>query len=549
MTLVLLAVLFLIVYSWLYYGPVPKFTSPDETANYYFITHFANNSSLEVPVSTDSDIGKLITPRSMIVRDGYLVPGSFLGMILIYGLVAKIIGIKLILFATPLLSVVAVIFFYFLMKKIFSKFIAFISSLLLFVLPPFWYYSSRGMFHNIIFVDFLIIALYFLVCALTAQSHNKQWAMVSLAGLFIGLALITRTSEILWVGLVIVVIAVFSDKKIFILQWLTFTIIVMALFVPIIMLNHQLYGSFFTFAYSPSTISEGPVIGPAAAATNTTLFLKIRQLIIPFGIDIPRAADMAGNYLVKLLPWFSIGFICMLAWLVRKLVMRILVKYQFINAQSNGPFTRAQVLYAWFFVVVTLWLVLYYGAYTFHEYIDKSRIILGSSYLRYWLPIYVFSLPLIVLALENLGQLFTRKHWRVLITLGYITLFTLFSVASTLQDPLQGLHQLKKNIRNEQLIAETVFQETHVQSIIISGFADKVFFPERRVVVSLPSTPGNMSSAAHQLLDISDVFLYYNPLDSQTASMMEILSKQGFRFEKISTFSDDGTALYRVWST
>jgi len=82
------------------------------------------------------------------------------------------------------------------------------------------------MFHNVLFVSLLIIGLYFIVLAATRlRSKNKflelkfwrmnwlNFTLTALGGLFIGGALITRTSEIIWLAPVLFILWLFNIKK------------------------------------------------------------------------------------------------------------------------------------------------------------------------------------------------------------------------------------------------------------------------------------------------------------------------------------------------
>ena len=93
-------------------------------------------------------------------------PVSFLGMMLSYGTIAKIFSWKVIPYLTPLIGALGIVFYYLLIAKIFDKRNAFLSALVLFSLPVRFYYSARSMFHNVPFVSFLIIGLYFSMLAI-----------------------------------------------------------------------------------------------------------------------------------------------------------------------------------------------------------------------------------------------------------------------------------------------------------------------------------------------------------------------------------------------
>ncbi|MBU0597471.1 glycosyltransferase family 39 protein, partial [Patescibacteria group bacterium] len=276
-----LGIIFFVVYAWQYYGLDTLFTSPDETANYFFIELFANQGQLSYEEPLNVDVNNVIKPRSMGVNGDNVVPGSFLGIILLYGLIAKIFGLKIVLYLTPLFSVISVIFFYLLIKEVFNKKVAFVSSVFLFFLPPFWYYSARGMFHNALFISLLIIGCYFIVKSIkNSNATVKAISNYFLAGLFVGLALITRTSETIWIFVVTILLFSFFRKNI---KWyfpVIFFVVIMLVFSPILFLNNQLYGSPFSFSYSSQTIDSSSL----QTFTQSSLE-KFKQLIWPFNFD------------------------------------------------------------------------------------------------------------------------------------------------------------------------------------------------------------------------------------------------------------------------
>src|SRR3989338_5706310 len=107
-----LAAIFAAIYSWLSFVSGPPvggriFNSPDETANFYFTKLFAESGQLAVENPLPVDLG----PRAMRAEGGRLSPGIFLGIILLYGAIAKVFGSWIIIYLTPLFSFFGVLFF------------------------------------------------------------------------------------------------------------------------------------------------------------------------------------------------------------------------------------------------------------------------------------------------------------------------------------------------------------------------------------------------------------------------------------------------------
>jgi len=548
------SLIFLFVYSWLYSGQQAKFTSPDETANYYFIKLFTEKNQLRTYEPLNEIADGNIRPRSIGFFNGYTVPGSFLGIILIYGIIAKIFGSWIVLYLTPLFSIVGVLFFYLLIKEIFGKKIAFISSLLLFVLPPFWYYNSRGMFHNVLFVDLLIVGLYFLIKAVFKSATSEKRPVfanatagrhatslnILIAGFFIGLALITRTSEITWISIMLLVLFVINWRKIGWRNTIIFLGIIVLLFIPIFYLNNLLYNSPSAFTYSKESIDT-----TSLETISQTLFLKFRQIILPFGINFNQICQSAYQYIIIIFPWFFILFVFSFIWFFKKIILIWLNKI-FPEIKINYRLEYKQKTYLWLYGFMALWLITYYGSYEFYEYIDKTKIILGSSYLRYWLPIYIFSLPFVALTILRIKYFFQSKILRYIISPAIILLFVFFSINVVLLNPLQGIVKLKSYIKNNIEKKEIIIKKTEPDSVIIAGFADKIFFPERKVIVNLPNDNNKMNDILVKLKDKVSVYYFFNPLDENSQKNIEDIKNLGIVLNQVQIFTKDNEVLYRL---
>jgi len=539
--LAIIGLFFLFVYSWLFISQERKFTSPDETANYYFIKLFAEKSQLRFYEPLNEIADEIIRPRSMGFFNGYTVPGSFLGMILIYGIIAKIFGSWIILYLTPLFSIIVVLFFNLLIKEIFCKRIAFISALLLFVLPPFWYYSSRGMFHNVLFIDLLIIGFYFLIKALNFELKvKKKWLLFLLGGLFIGLSLITRTSEITLVGIILFILFIINWSRVGWRNLLIFLGIVFIIFLPIFFLNNYLYGSPLAFAYSKESIDTSSL-----ETVSQTFFLKLRQIILPFGINFNQISQSVYQYIIIIFPWFSILLIIGFLWSLRNIVVIWLNKI-LPEIKISFKLDNKQKTYLWLYGFMALWLIVYYGSWEFYEYIDKTKIILGSSYLRYWLPIYIFGLPFVALTILRIKYFFQSKILRYITSPVIILLFVFFSVNIILLDPLQGLIKLKNYNQENIKIGKIIIQKTAVNSVIISNFSDKIFFPERKVMVNLPSDKLKQKQLLTKLMNQILVYYFYNPLDENSQNTIDSIKSSGIKLNIIKEFTKDNEVLYRL---
>src|SRR3989344_6320928 len=111
----LMAIAFLIVVWWLPATTTQIFNSPDEMANFYFAKNVAINNSLSVREPINNDLGNRVYPRSIAASNGALRPLSFIGLPVIYGILAKVLSVRAIPFFTGFIGAAAGLIFYLLL--------------------------------------------------------------------------------------------------------------------------------------------------------------------------------------------------------------------------------------------------------------------------------------------------------------------------------------------------------------------------------------------------------------------------------------------------
>ena len=444
-SLSILAGIFFFVYAFLAistWNENLKFNSPDETANYFFAKRFSETGKIAYFEPLNLEVGDIIHPRSTQSMDGKTAPTSFLGIILLYGFIAKIFGVWIIPFLTPLLVAVGVLFFYKLIKKIFDKNIAFFSSLLLFFCPAFWYYSEKSMYHNIGFAVFLIIGFYF---------FSAKTAAVS--GLFFGLAIAFRSSEIFLLAIVFLTLLFFYKKDIKLKKVALFLAGLILPLLPILYFNSQLYGNPLISGYTANI--QGAENGAAS------VFSAMIKLFFPFGFYPLKALANFYNYFIKLF-WFLA-------------IPSILGFFIFLKNRK----TEIQKIYLLLYSLISVWLIFYYGSWQIKDNISVSDIIIGNSYVRYWILIYIFILPFLTVFLKKLYN--QKKRFFVF---ALISVYLVFSINAVMIQGEESILSVRKNILSYQKTADEVFALTEKEAIIITVYGDKIFFPQRRVVRS-----------------------------------------------------------------
>jgi hypothetical protein len=464
--LVFLGIIFFFIYSFLIFGnSASKFTWPDETANYFFIKNYIEHSNFSVAEPLNEIANDLIKPRSFNVHNHNLVPGSFLGMLLIYGLIGKIVGISLIKFLTPLLAVLAGLFFYKILLKIFEPKIAFISALLFYLNPAWWYYANLSMLPNIAFLTFILVGLYFLL-KIDKEKKQKNWLLVILSAFFIGLALIIRTNEFLWILGILIFLAIFYFKKIKWQHIIIFLIINILVFLPIFYYNQQTFGSYLSFGYlrfenGPTLISQLP--SEFKVSNNDTLnFIKF--IVLPFGFQAKTILKNFYNYYFILFWWLLLGavlggFICI-----------------------KNFHEKKQGVYFLLCFIISLYLLIYYGSWNFADPLTLALNKIGISYVRYFLPIYILSLPFVAIFLSTLTSFFQNQKIKVIIGLFFALIFLGFSINIVYLSGYDNLIKIKQSIKEYTEMNGQVVGLTEKEAVIISSRSDKILFPERKVI-------------------------------------------------------------------
>lgn len=544
--LILAAVFFVLTSSFNYLTQTDdyiKWTSPDESANYFFARRFSEGLDIahfdEAAIIGDN----MVMPRSFRSDFGWLKPVSFLGIILLYGSLGSIFGSAVIPFLTPLFAAFGIIIFYLLISKIFSRKIGVISAFLLAFFPVYIYYTVRSMFHNVLFVVLVLTAAYFLVLAAkqkkkkkiqrTEKEENKEeevkekkprfftfklkpeeWLKLLysfLAGLFLGLGIITRTSELVWLAPALFLAWIFYFKrynftKIILILGGIFLAIIPNLYYNQLLYSSPLYGGYNEMNQSIDDISQAGsgIVKSVVKGQNIGVYVKsIYHNIFYFGFNRNQSLEMAQHYIWEMFPWLSLlfllGTILIFGSLLRKWRFKYLVYFSLL-------------------LLISTILIFYYGSWIFNDNPNPNHYTIGNSYTRYWLPIYLMMIPIVALFITRFSkalQHFFKGELKVLgkrVAQAFIISMLIFFSAWGLNFVLFGseeglIHLYYNNLREKQYVEE-IFNLTEREAVIITKYYDKFIFPERRVIVgSLPNA--EILKASQKLINYYPVY-YYN---------------------------------------
>lgn len=583
----LLAFVFFVGTSSFYYftqnDDFQKWTSPDETANYIFTRLYAQTGSLTITEKYNLETEGIMHPRSFRVDGDQLKPVSFLGIILIFGEIAKLTSYKVIPFLTPFFGALAIIFFYLLIKKLFGKNNALISVFIMASFPPFVYYTARSMFHNVLFVSLLIISLYFMIGMSgkikkqkflksfkvdvkrqlqTVKDLLPYWIAACFAGFFLGLSIITRTSELLWLGPGIFIVFIFNIRKLDLPRILFFVLFLILAMWPAMQFNQKLYGSYFFGGYtemnrSIESISNAGTDIIKSGVRGDFYYFKdllniIKDNVFYFGFSPGHSLKMLDYYFIKMFPYLFWGAVAgfVLFFLQKK---KWKMKY---------------ITYVLFMVSISAILVLYYGSWVFHDNPDPNSYTIGNSYTRYWLPVYFGAIPFFSFLIMRLTMSFvqavsatakrfadrcikkrTRNFYlysfRVVIV-GLICLFYIQFVIIRSDDGLLYLGLRHIEIRDS---VERVLDLTEHNSAIITFYHDKMFFPERKVIVGRFDDK-KMIAQYKKLVEYLPVYYYNFSLPQKDIDYLNArrLGEVGLGIEKVQKITKDLT-LYKLFKS
>ncbi|MEK9183095.1 MAG: hypothetical protein AAB849_01150 [Patescibacteria group bacterium] len=486
-SLAILGAVFFVVYLYLYLPKAPKYPNylilnqPDESINYFFIRELALNNRFGLPEPLSGVVASQVHPRSTTVVHGAIVPIGFPGVIVFFGLLTKLLvkifGIGnfnlLAAMLTPLIAAITPLFFYGFLRRIWDDCGAWLSAALLFILPPWWYYASRPFQHNTLLV-FLIVAGIYCYAVAKERGDNRSHSELAclsgrqvsesqgmpkrvrhdgvttfLSGLFLGLAVYVRPSEILWLSIFCIYGLVMARRR---WQWRDYVACGVGLALTAILFfttQTAFYGSAMGSGYvRPAADGSAGIItsGPQGMATLKAIFL-------PFGFHPVNILRNFWNYFFNLFGVWAI--LAVAGW--------------------GLAVTRCRLGAG--FTIMAIFLLIFYGSWDFYDNLLRAPSI-GTSYVRYFMPIYVLGLPFLSFFLLWLWQ----KKIIFKITAVILFLSLLVNSIGAVFAPLEGLSAVKATVAQYDEWREKIYVLTENNAIIVTRYSDKYLFPGRKII-------------------------------------------------------------------
>ncbi|HJV33256.1 MAG TPA: hypothetical protein VJ694_04485 [Patescibacteria group bacterium] len=456
--------------------------SPDETANAFWAARVAAGEPLKV-VDVFVGYGEgAVHPRSMAVAGDALVPGSFPGIILLYGVLKFLFKLPFYLY-TPILTAVAALCLAALVSKLFDRRTGTWTAALFLVHPAVLYYGARGMFHNVLFIDALVLAAScFALRPLSRFFGARATADDAFGGFILAWALVVRTSEAVWVIPAFAAFLPLAGKD----RWRRLAAAAAGGLVPLFVfmrVNATLYGSPWRTAYArPAPVAQTEIAAPPSGAALEAA----PKALLPFGVHPALVARNVWNYGLKIFWWQSILAAFGFAWWAARI------------RKSTSP----QRTYALMALLASAWLATLYGSWFVRDRLDPGAVTIGTSYVRYFLPAYVAALPFAAFALVRLGELARKPR---LIALAVVLCAILGARAAVFAGD-ESLMAVRRTLEGNVVKKSALLALIEDDAVVMTERFDKLLVPERLRII--PATDPGAFEAAARLADFVPVYWY-----------------------------------------
>lgn len=516
--LAIIAVSFFLLTFLLGRPPGGVWNSPDETANAFWAGRVAAG---QAPLLRDPVVGLgggAVHPRSFAVYGDAIVPGSFPGLFLLYGAVNFFTRLPLAAL-TPILTALAGVVFFLNMRRLFESRIAFLAAVLFYLHPAVIYYAGRGLFHNLLFVDLLIFAAALFVLRPMHFVFGKNETLDDFfGGLLFGAGLITRMSEAPWVLLAAAVFIPFVKKD----RWKRLLAAAAGLALPLFLFmyfNSITHGSPFSTGYAVPSL---PASVPGTSAPGAS---QTERQLLPFGFHPRLVALNVWNYGLKFF-W----------WLAAPAALGAAV---FLSRWRKE--TALRKTYFCLALGVAVWLAVFYGSWFVRDRYDPWQVTIGTSYVRYFLPVYVLSLPFASAGLLWINERFHgRRPW---LLRSLVLLAAILSLRIAVIGGDESLIAVRRTLIGNAAKKEILLKWIPEDAAVMTDRFDKVLFPERLRI--LPLQDEASFDAASVLINYVPVMYYGLDLgDQELSALRELAGRRGLDLEEVGR-PVAGETLYR----
>jgi hypothetical protein len=262
-------------------------------------------------------------------------------------------------------------------------------------------------------------------------------------------------------------------------------------------------------------------------------FEKAKNYVLPFGFVARNIWNNFLNYCILFQWWFTIfwvgGLVLFAVQLVRK-------KIKWEQAQ-----------YVIIFGVVSLWLITVYGSWNFHDNIDPSKVTIGNSYLRYWLPSFVLATPIMAWLAMNIKKFLKIKTLQIIWLVFVVLYFAILGTWTTFWSEDEGLAHVQKHLWRYESVAQKVFEVTEDDAIIITDRSDKIFFPERRIAYPLQNEA--MYNILETMYFVAPPYYYGVAFTQDALDHLNdtVFNERNLFLERIESFDNEALYMFKYF--
>lgn len=504
------------------------YISPDESVSAHMAHSLATQGTLWYIEPLNIDAFDRIHPRAMESHGGLVHPSGFWGISLIYGSIGSKFGVHSMHVITVLMSLFGVWLLVRILEAYVGPAIALLSGALVLLHPVWWHYISRGWHHNGALVSLIIM----LIGVLQLRPCKQDQANNLIASLCAFLIILIRPVSIIWLTAPILFLWITCPSLRKQLIYVSTTMVASA--ITWFLIHTQLWTHF-----SATT-------NPSALADTSRSFIN---MLLPHGYQIKQVIASIWRYGIVLTWWIMIPAILYSGyylWEKRSHIFKkqiaqfgsrkVLNPFEFGTHKKNNTNTLTGYIIIWILVTVVLWL--WYGAWNIADNPDGSYVTVANSYARYWLPSYIMAIPLAIKGYALVSRKIPYKHTFSII-LGIICALSIYTVMHS----RDGIPAMITQLNTNHAIVQEVIQITGNDSIIISNRHDKLFFPHRKVMFPIDH-PGTFETI-QALIPTQELYMYGEAFDDQLFNQInQVLQNMPAHLQEVATF--DSQRLYRI---
>lgn len=434
--------------------------SPDEAANLLFIRSWRESAALSVPIAVQQPAAYPLFPRSTVPHDQLIVPAGFVGLPVLFGSLSIAFGEWSVFYLTVVFTMIAAVGWWYLTRQIFGRAIADVSFWLFLFHPAVIYYSARGLFPNMLMMNFVVVAVAAAWYAYMSRSR-MMWIFAVSAAL---LACAVRAPDALGMfALVCVAAAVWGDRS-------------------LRRLSLRVLGGLIACA-ALALVARG--FGWLPGSYSFVELNSVASVLFPFGVNIARVWQTTIAFIVKLFsPWVLISTAGLLWW--------------FWHVYKTRTFDKTIAAYLAVVIPASFWLFVMYGSWAFADNLaNPNAVTLGSSYIRYWLPHLLFRMPFAAVLL-----FVCIEHWKLPVqkfVRGFVMAIVVLGVWRAYAG-VDGLKWMIAEVNNSRTVAVEVIKRVPQSAVVAVRVWDKFIFPGRAVLQPFPRDVRTFG-AVRELLD------------------------------------------------